>query len=51
MAKFRDTGTLQKFVSIHASAHNLFNHDPHLPRETFKQDRAAALDEWRQLGA
>ena len=43
MAKFRDTGTLQKFVSIHASAHNLLNHECHLnSRETFKHDRAAA---------
>jgi hypothetical protein len=31
MAKFRGTVTLQKFVSIHASAHNLFKHEHDLP--------------------
>ncbi len=29
-----------------------FNHDRHLnPRDIFKQNRAAALAEWRQLAA
>jgi len=52
MAKFRDVKTLQKFGSIHASIHNHFTHDRHLtPRETFKQNRSAALAEWRQLAA
>ncbi len=52
MAKFRDIKTLQKFASVHASIHNLFNHDRHLNRrEIFKQNRAAALTEWRQLAA
>ncbi len=52
MAKFRDIKTLQKFASIQASIHNHFNHDRHLNRrETFKQYRAAALAEWRQLPA
>ncbi|MFT7572349.1 MAG: putative transposase [Paracoccaceae bacterium] len=52
MAKFRDVKTLQKFASVHASIHNHFNLDRQLtPRETFKQDRSAALAEWRQLVA
>jgi putative transposase len=52
MSKFRDVKTLQKFASVHASIHNHFNHDRHLNRrEIFKQDRSAALAEWRQLAA
>ena len=52
MSKFRDAKTLQKFASIHASIHNHFNLERHLtPRETFKQNRAAAMAEWRQLAA
>ena len=52
MAKFRDVKTLQKFASVHASIHNHFNHERHLNRRgIFKQDRAAALAEWRQLAA
>ena len=52
MAKFRDMKTLQKFAATHASIHNHFNHDRHLnPRDIFKQNRAAALAEWRQLTA
>ena len=50
MAKFRDIKTLQKFASAQASIHNHFNLDRHLiPRETFKQNRSAALAEWRQI--
>ena len=52
MAKFRDIKTLQKFASAHASIDNLFNQDRHLNRrDTFKQNRSAALAEWRQLVA
>ena len=52
MSKFRDVKTLQKFASIHASIHNHFNLERHLtPRETFKENRAAAMAEWRQLAA
>jgi putative transposase len=44
--------TLQKFAAAHASIHNHFNHDRHLnPRDIFKQNRSAALAEWRQLAA
>jgi putative transposase len=52
MAKFRDVQTLQKFAAAHASIHNHFNLGRHLnPRNTFKQNRSAALAEWRQLAA
>ena len=52
MAKFRDIKTLQKFASVHASIHNHFNVDRHLNRrDIFKQNRSAALAEWRQLAA
>jgi putative transposase len=52
MSKFWDVKTLQKFASIHASIHNDFNLERHLsPRKTFKQNRAAAMAEWRQLAA
>lgn len=52
MAKFRDIKTLQKFASVHASIFNHFNLERHLTRrETFKQNRSAALAEWRQLTA
>ena len=52
MSKFRDVKTLQKFASIHASIHNHFNVERHLNhRAKFKQDRAAALAEWRPLAA
>ena len=52
MSKFRDVKTLQKFASVHASIHNHFNLDRHLNyRETFKENRALALAEWRQLAA
>ena len=52
MVKFRDVKTLQKFASVHASIHNHFNRQRHLNRrDIFKQDRAAALAEWRQLAA
>ena len=50
MARFRDIKTLQTFTSVHASIHNHFNHPRHLNRrDIFKQGRAAALAEWRQL--
>ena len=52
MARFRDVKTLQKFASIHAATHNHFNLERHLiTRETYKQNRSAALAEWQQLAA
>jgi len=52
MAKFRDIQTLQKFAAVDASIHNHFNHDRLLNnRDNFKEQRSAALAEWRQLAA
>ena len=52
MARFRDIKTLQNFVAVHASIHNHFTQDRQLNRrDTFKQNRSAALAEWRQLAA
>ncbi len=46
MSKFRETKTLQKFASVHASIHNHFNLDRQLTRRhDFKQNRSAALAE------
>jgi len=50
MSNFRDVKTLQKLSSIHASIHKHFNLDRQLTRrDDFKQNRSAALAEWRQL--
>jgi putative transposase len=50
MLRFRRMRTLQKFASIHASVHNHFPTERHLlNRDHFKQSRAAALAEWRDL--
>ena len=52
MQRFRRMQSLQKFVSVHASVCNHFNQERHLySRANFKFNRAAALSEWRQLGA
>ncbi len=52
MARFRDIKTLPRFAAVHASIHNHFNYQHHLNRrDIFKQNRAAALAEWRQLAA
>ncbi len=52
MLKFRSSATLQKFVSIHSSIHNHFNHQRHLEhRDKVKTLRSEALVEWRQLVA
>lgn len=50
MLGFRRMRTLQKFVAVHSSVHNHFNLERHLySRHTFKDNRAAALAQWRQL--
>jgi putative transposase len=50
MLRFRRMHTLQKFASVHASVHNHFPTERHLQdRDTYKQIRAAALAEWRDL--
>ena len=52
MQRFRRIRSLQMFASVHASVTNHFNTDHDLTsRAIFKQNRAAALAEWRQLGA
>ncbi|MZR21161.1 DDE-type integrase/transposase/recombinase [Sneathiella chungangensis] len=52
MLKFRRGRSLQKFVSIHSSFHNHFNHERHLTkRKIYKLQRNTALAEWRQLSA
>ena len=52
MQRFRQMRSLQKFAAIHSSIHNHFNQERHLySRQNFKQNRAAALAEWRQLCA
>jgi hypothetical protein len=46
--RFRSMKTLQKFSSVHAQVHNLFNQERHLvTRRVYKQRRTAALAEWR----
>ena len=48
--RFRVVRTLQKIAAAHASIHNHFNHDRHLNRrDIFKQNRSAALAEWRAM--
>ncbi len=52
MLPFRRMHSLQKFASVHGSVHNHFNADRSLTsRDTYKQNRAAALSEWRALCA
>jgi putative transposase len=52
MLHFRCLRSLQKFVSIHSSIYNHFNHERHLNnRDTFKLQRNASLAEWQQLRA
>jgi putative transposase len=52
MLRFRQIRCLQKFAAVHSSVHNHFNQERHhYSRGNFKTLRAAALAEWRQLGA
>ncbi|MBL6930304.1 MAG: IS6 family transposase [Rhodospirillales bacterium] len=52
MQRFRRMRSLQKFTALHSSVYNLFNHERHLAkRNSFKEQRNAALAEWRQLCA
>ncbi|MEM8631816.1 MAG: DDE-type integrase/transposase/recombinase, partial [Pseudomonadota bacterium] len=52
MQRFRLIRSLQMFASGHALVHNHFNDERSLSsRSLFKQNRAAALVEWRKLGA
>jgi putative transposase len=50
MERFRRLKTLQKFSSVHASVHNLFNQERHLiSRDLYKARRSQALAEWRAV--
>ena len=52
MLRFRRMRSLQKFAAVHASIYNLFNSERSLyTRPNFKLNHAAALAEWRGLGA
>ncbi len=52
MQRFRRMRSLQMFAAVHASVFNHFNSERDLTtRAIFKTNRAAALAEWRQLGA
>ena len=52
MQRFRSMRSLQKFASVHVSVCNHFNQERALySRNNFKLNRAAALAEWRALGA
>ena len=51
MLRFRRMRSLQKFAAVHASVASHFNAERDLSsRAIFKQNRAAALAEWRNLG-
>lgn len=52
MQRFKQMRSLQKFVAVHAFVFNHFNQCRSLSeREHFKQNRIAALTEWRDLCA
>ncbi|MBB1499055.1 DDE-type integrase/transposase/recombinase, partial [Paracoccus sp. MC1862] len=52
MLRFRRMKTLHLFAAVRSSVSNHFNQDRSLSRrQHFKANRAAALAEWRQLGA
>jgi len=52
MNRFRSARSLQKFAAIQSSVHNHFNLERQVYRRSdFKENRATALDEWRQLAA
>lgn len=52
MLCFQRIRSLQKFAAVHASVSNHFSSERSLSSRTnFKLHRAAALAEWRQLGA
>ena len=52
MVRFWRMRSLQKFAAVHASVYNHFNQERSLSsRPLFKLNRAAALAEWRALGA
>jgi putative transposase len=46
MQGFKSAGSAQKFLSMHAAAHNTFNAERHLTSA-----RASALQTWREVVA
>ncbi|WP_436644516.1 IS6 family transposase [Microbaculum sp. FT89] len=52
MLRFRRLRSLRTFAAVHSSVYNHFNQERSLSnRNIFKLNRAAALEQWRQLGA
>ena len=52
MLRFRRMRSFQKFAAVHSSVYTHFNlRRPLCSRDNFKLNRAAALAQWRQLGA
>ena len=52
LSRFRRMRSLQKFVAVHSSVFNHFNHERSLTnRDQFKLNRTVALTEWRGLCA
>ena len=52
MLRFRQMRSLQTFAAVHSSVHNHFNLERHLfTRSDFKENRDAALAQWRELAA
>ena len=52
MVRVRSMRSLQKFAAVQSSVYNHFNLERHFyRREDFKENRSAALAEWRQLAA
>ena len=50
MTRFRSMRSLQKFAAVQSSIHNHFNLERHFyRRQEFKENRSAALAEWRRL--
>jgi putative transposase len=50
MNRFRRMKALQKFSSVHASVHNLFDQERHLiSSDQYRESRSAALAEWRSV--
>lgn len=50
MLRFRRLRSVPKFVSVHASIHNLFNEErARSSRSSYMANRAKALEEWRGL--
>jgi putative transposase len=52
MLRFRRMKTLQKFASVHANVYEHFNLERHLiDRQTYRERRSAALEEWQALAS